>query len=137
MKHENIFFVFNFLNSKLSLEDNHKAKIDHVKYCKKQNNNESIELFTDIEDLNFIRAVGNFVKIEKTQSPNSVQPEKTSQAKIPQSAFFGAGVGLGVGLVCVSALGLGIVSVPAVGVVASTTVIGATAFYLANHEMQK
>lgn len=120
-------FVFKFLDIDFgsSKTDEDKKKI--VEEKKAENQYQSIELFTGIEDENFIKAVNRFVK----------KPLFTKKDKEAFSQIIGVGAGAVAGLTCVSALGLGIVSVPAIAIVAGTTIAGATAFYLINQEINK
>jgi len=131
-------FVFRFLDINFGSATTDTDKKIAVEETKKRNPEaDSIELFTGIEDPDFIKAVGNFINTEQKKS-TPTQPSQPTQSATPaESAIIGAGVGVITGLACVSALGLGIVSAPALAIVAGTTIAGATAFYLINQEIQK
>lgn len=118
-------FVFNFLDIDFGSSKTDENKKEIVEEKKWGNQYKSIELFTGIEDENFIKAIDDFI-----------HPER-SKPLPAQFAIIGAGVGVIAGLACVSTLRLGIVSVPSTAVIASTTIAGATAFYLINQAIKK
>lgn len=118
-------FVFRFLDINFGSATTDANKKIAVEQRKRENPTNSIELYTGIEDPDFIKAVGNFINPEQKKSTPA------------ESAIIGAGVGVITGLACVSALGLGIVSAPALAIVAGTAIVGASAFYLINQEIQK
>ena len=130
-------FVFRFLDIDFGSATTDTDKKIAVEERKKKNPTNSIELFTGIEDPDFIKAVGNFINPEQTKL-TPAQPSPPTQSATPaESAIIGAGVGVITGLACVSALGLGIVSAPAIAIVAGTAIVGASAFYLINQENSK
>jgi hypothetical protein len=132
-----LLFVLDFFQKQFGLNENDQDKKNYVETKKRNPEADSIELFTGIEDPDFIRAVGNFVDLEKKQS-NSTQSKSTVEYKsTAESIIIGAGVGVITGLACVSALGLGIVSAPALAIVPGTAIVGASAFYLINQENSK
>jgi len=124
-------FVFDFLDIAFDSNKTDEDKKTIVEEKKTENQHKSIELFTGIEDPDFIKAVTKFVQEKEVLSPKSDLESKEL------TTIFGLGTGAIVGLTCVSALGLGIVSAPAIAIVAGTTIAGATAFYLINQAIQK
>jgi hypothetical protein len=140
-------FVFKFLDIDFGSDKTDEDKKTIVEEKKVENQYKSIELFTGIEDEDFITAVTQFVQekevlptpIDVSQnSPSTSDSKSKSDLESKElTTIFGLGTGAIVGLTCVSALGLGIVSAPAFAIVAGTTIAGATAFYLINQEIQK